>query len=344
MAEELIEVFPGIYRQELHSKFKDVDKINIFLIPGKDPKTDRSLMVDAGFYDEDCLMNLERTLKRFSIPFENLDLFLTHKHHDHCGLACVFDRMGVRIFMNPDEERHHYDCLHYNSNSYEDQVKVLRYVGITKEGTPKLWELFTSAVKQDTLKEFNISKFDFIPVLPGDRFSYGGYELEAVSLKGHTRGQLGLADHKAGIFFCADQIIKGIVPIVATSFKDEHLLAGYFGSLKETKEKMKGYTLFPAHNVMLKGKELEKTIDHIVFAYLEKIQLIKQLVIHGRRPMTVVQIAMLAYGIQKFPEDQERFVHLKMVTSKTFSCLEYLRDEDFVVQTEKDGVLYWEAG
>ena len=35
---------------------------------------------------------------------------------------------------------------------------------------------------------------------------------------------------------------------------------------------------------------------------------------------------------------------LKMVTSKTFSCLEYLRDEDFVFRTERDGVLYWEAG
>ncbi len=60
--------------------------------------------------------------------------------------------------------------------------------------------------------------------------------------------------------------------------------------------------------------------------------------------MTVVQIAMLAYGVQEIPKDQEQLMFLKMVTSKTFSCLEYLRDEDFVFRTERDGVLYWEAG
>ena len=52
---------------------------------------------------------------------------------------------------------------------------------------------------------------------------------------------------------------------------------------------------------------------------------------------------MLAYGMKELPKNKEQFLLLKMITSKTFSCLEYLRDEDFVYRTEKDGVLYWEG-
>ncbi|MDO4329829.1 MAG: MBL fold metallo-hydrolase [Lachnospiraceae bacterium] len=344
MAEDLMEVLPGIYRLELHSKFKSIDKINIFIIPGKDPGVDRSLMVDVGFHDEDCLANLERTMQKLGIPFDKLDIFLTHKHHDHCGLAYMFERQGSRIFMNPEEERHHYDCLHYNTQLHDDQAQVLRYVGITEQGTPKLWEMFTGAVKDDLIQEFNISNFHHIPVRPGDRFQYGDYEFEAVLLKGHTLGQMGLAEHRIKLLFSADQIIRRIVPIVATSYKDEHLLSGYFESLASVKQKFGTYTLLPAHNTMITGEDVAKNIDRIVFAYLEKIQIIEQIVRHGRKPMTVVQIAMLAYGIQELPKTQEQLLLLKMVTSKTFSCLEYLRDEDFTVRSEQDGVLYWEAG
>lgn len=344
MAEELIEVFPGIYRLELHGNFKSINKINIFIIPGKDPGVDRSLMVDVGFHDEDCLANLERTMKKLGIPFDKLDLFLTHKHHDHCGLAYMFERRGSRIFMNPEEERHHYDCLHYNTKKHDDQAQVLRYVGITEQGTPKLWEMFTMAVTGNWIHEFNISNFHHIPVQPGDRFCYGDYEFEAVLLKGHTLGQMGLAEHRIRILFSADQIIRKIVPIVPTSYKDEHLLRGYFESLSSVKKNFSSYTLLPAHNTMIAGADVGKNIDRIVFAYLEKIQIIEQILRHGRKPMTVVQIAMVAYGIQELPRTQEQLMLLKMVTSKTFSCLEYLRDEDFAFREEKNGVLYWEAG
>lgn len=344
MSEKLTELLPGMYRLVLSSDFNSINKINIFIIPGKNPKKDRSLMVDVGFHDEDCMMNLERAMAKLEIPFSKLDVFLTHKHQDHCGLAYMVERLGARIYMSPGEGRHHYDCLHYNEQSYRDQTMVLGYAGITEKRTPKLWEMFTSAVKEDTLKEFNISRFNYIPVHAGDHFCYGDYVFEVIPLKGHTFGQMGLADRKAKIFFCADQIIRRIVPIVATSYKDEHLLRGYFKSLRYAKENLKDCRFFPAHNEEIQGGDVGKVIDHIVFAYLEKIQIIRQIVRHGRRPMTVVQIAMLAYGMQELPKNQEQFVFLKMITSKTFSCLEYLLDEDLVMREERDGVLYWEAG
>lgn len=343
MTEYCIEVLPGIYQLELHSEFKGVDEIKIYIVPGKDPKNDRSLMIDVGFHDDNCMACLEEVMGELGITFERLDVFLTHKHHDHCGLASQFAKKGSRIFMNPEEERHHYDCLHYNVKYHEDQKEVLRYVGITENGTPELWEMFTLAVEEDRIQEFNILHFPYLPVKEGDCFSYGEYTFRTVALPGHTFGQMGLAEDRMKVFFSGDQVIRGIVPIVGTSFKDEHLLSSYFASLRRIGSEFADYRLYPSHKVMLEGKAIKKTVDRIVFAYLEKIQIIEQVVRHSRRPMTVVQVAMLAYGMKELPGNKEQLLLLKMITSKTFSCLEYLRDEDFVCRTEEDGVLYWEG-
>lgn len=343
MNEYLQEILPGLYRLELHGNFKSIDEIKIYLIPGKNPKTNRSLMVDVGFHDPLCQATIEQVMESLGIPYALLDIFLTHKHHDHCGLASLFAKRGSRIFMNPEEERHHYDCLHYNVKYHQDQKEVLRYVGITEQKTPELYEMFTLAVEEDRLAEFNILHFPYTPVETGQRFAYGDYVFRAVPLRGHTFGQMGLAEDRVKLFLSGDQVIKGIVPIVGTSFKDEHLLSAYFKSLKQISHEFAGYQIYPSHNTMLEGEGIKKVVNRIVFAYLEKIQIIEQVVKHSRHPKTVVQIAMLAYGMKELPKNKEQFLLLKMITSKTFSCLEYLRDEDFVYRTEEDGVLYWEG-
>lgn len=84
-------------------------------------------------------------------------------------------------------------------------------------------------------------------------------------------------------------------------------------------------------------------IDRIVFAYLEKIQIMKQIVDHAREPMTIRQIASIAYGCQGLPESLDQLMKFKMILTKTFSCMEYLYEQDFAVRREKEGVLYWEA-
>ena len=58
--------------------------------------------------------------------------------------------------------------------------------------------------------------------------------------------------------------------------------------------------------------------------------------------MTVRELACLAYGMNEVPKDEEDFIKLKMVMTKTFSCLEYLYDSDLAVRTSKNGILYWE--
>ena len=55
--------------------------------------------------------------------------------------------------------------------------------------------------------------------------------------------------------------------------------------------------------------------------------------------MTVRELACLAYGVKEIPADEAEFIKLKMVMTKTFSCLEYLYDEDFALRENRNGIL-----
>lgn len=339
----MVERLPGIFEIELTSDRGVTNKIHVFLIPGGSGK--RSLMIDTGYRKQNCLETMEEVLSQFGISFDSLDIFLTHKHHDHTGLVSTYAARGARVFMNPEENRHHYDCLYYNRNQADlsDQYQVLRSVGVTPEGTPEIWEMFREIrkrVAENKGWEYEVPEFDFIPVKEGDSFACGDYRFQAVHLRGHTYGQMGLYEKSKRLLFCADQIIDGIVPIVGTSYPDEHLLKLYFESLEQIKHEYGDCLLLPAHQKLI--PDAGPVINRIIFSYLDKTDMIKRILDHSRRKMTVREIACVAYGMEKLPGSTEEFVKLKMVMSKTFSCLEYLRDEDFAVRTQEDGIFYWE--
>lgn len=340
----MIECQPGIYEVLLETDRGVTNKINIFIIPGN--KGGRSLMIDTGFRDERCLKTMESVLGELGIAYEDLDVFMTHKHHDHSGLASIYADRGATIYMNPLEERHPYDCLFYSSGNTDPlvQAKVLHRVGVTEEGTPQIWDMFEQVRKEVENHSgwmFEVQDFPYKPIGPGEVLKYGDYTFETVELKGHTFGQLGLFDKENKIFFCADQVIDGIVPIVATTYPDEHLLKGYFASMERFRHEFSDCLLFPAH-----GKHItdpKRVVGRIVFSYLDKMEIVHNILEHSRRPKTIREIASIAYGMPQLPKDTDEFIKLKMVMSKCFSCLEYLRDEDFAVREEKNGTFYWRS-
>ena len=89
------EILSGVFQIQLHSSLKGISEIKVYLIPGQD----RSLLIDTGFRDRECQNKLEQAMDSLGISAEKLDVFLTHKHHDHCGLAYNLAERGGRIFL-----------------------------------------------------------------------------------------------------------------------------------------------------------------------------------------------------------------------------------------------------
>ena len=91
------------------------------------------------------------------------------------------------------------------------------------------------------------------------------YTLETIDLKGHTFGQLGLFDKEHKIFFCADQVIDGIVPIVATTYPDEHLLRDYFVSLERFHHEFKDCLLYLSEDEAFRRQWLRSPGSSLLF-------------------------------------------------------------------------------
>ena len=373
------EILPGIYRVSLHDMTvqQGVNRIQIFIIKGSPAVHDgRSLMIDAGFKDQGCYQKLKKALASLEIPLDQLDLYLTHRHHDHSGLAETFAAEGVHLFMNPAEERHPYDCLSYrvSDDSQRAQTKVMRWVGITPDHTPYAWEnflRFSKRVKDHGEWALAVSGFPYTPVKEGDLFCYGDYRFRSIPLKGHTYGQIGLIEEEKHILFTADQLIHGLSPIVVTTYPDEHLLEGMFASLRKIKEEYSDWTIIPSHGEII--QDVRADVDSIVYSYLNKSTVALEFLkarasacraetlsegISGRerslagdeiddghqpQELTVRQVAQAIYRMEDQPEDEAVFFSYKMLITKTFSLLEYLHDEGFVRRIDRDGVLYWSA-
>ncbi len=345
------EILPGIYELPLESQGDPgVKAIKLFLIPGKPGS--RSLLLDTGFKTADCLEKLQEALAALQISVTDLDVFLTHRHHDHCGLCSILAKQGAVIYMNPEEERHAYDCLSYKltAESLEAQKQVLRSVGVTYECAPEIFSFFRriqekiAAHGQWVLAS---EAFPYRAMQAGDAFDYGDYRFRALALPGHTRGQLGLIERDKKIVFSADQLINGMSPIVATTYPDEGLLTGFFQSLEWIKHNCReGWRIFPAHGEEI--KEVGPAVDQTVFSYLTKLSKARNVLRTegvlpdgSRREFTCRHISEAVYGIQKYPETESDFFKYKMTLTKTYSLLEYLHDEGFLTRREQDGIFFW---
>jgi len=343
----MFECAPGIYEIRLYDRMNSVSEIRVFLIPGKPGR--KSLLIDAGFQNEESQHTLEEALKTMGIPYPMLDVFLTHKHHDHTGLAHFLSEQGAQIFMNPEEDRHPYDCLYYthNQKALDEQIRVLRIVGVTKEKTPLLWDDFMKLNEQlkrpETTPFGKVAPYVYTPVKEGQEFCYGDYTFRAVPFRGHTFGQMGLYDKEHSILFSADQVIDGISPIVATAYMNEHLLQMYFQSLNRFEEQYHGCTKYPSHNESF--TDASPIIKKILEAYHQKLDLMRYILAFSPKPLTIKETAFQAYGISLLPgqNKDDQIIKIKMILTKTFSCLEYLYDMGECLRICQDGILYWKG-
>ena len=77
------EVMKDIFRLEVPLPKSPLKALNSYLIRGKD----RSLLIDTGFNRPECGEALRKELEALNVRMEETDIYLTHLHSDHTGLA-----------------------------------------------------------------------------------------------------------------------------------------------------------------------------------------------------------------------------------------------------------------
>ena len=328
----------NLYKVILTNKAMRTSSRNLYIIKGED----RSLMIDTSWKVPECLETMERALKELSIDYKDLDIFVTHNHADHSGYVSYFTGRGAKAFMNPVEITESSDRYH---RLYEDNPmrrSYTRQCGVTKELAPDAWKEINAGVDQLARENTINFNFPFTPIAPGDRFSCGGYDFEVIPLYGHTSGQCGLVERSAKFFFCADQVIHGLVPIVITSGKDQHLLASYFASLRELAADYGGYRFFPGHYEEF--TKIHEETERIIAEYKERCTQLRLALAESRRPMTLLELDQALYVLRSQTYRYSFLFSYLNTWPKLFSCLDWLAETGMITRRENDGVLFWSLG
>ncbi len=300
-------VFDDIYRIELPLPKNPLKSLNSYLIKG----TDRNLLIDTGFNRKECREALLAALAELNVTMDNTDIFITHLHSDHSGLAATIRTENTRVYCSKEDG------------------EILKICGTDMYWTD-LAESFIRSGLRASLKEaiethpgyrFRLqSEIDYIFLKEGDVLSVGNYRLKCIATPGHTPGHMCLYDEDKKLFFSGDHILGDITPVVCIERGMDMPLTLYLQSLEKV-EKLEIETVLVAHRNMLDDvyRRITELKEHHKNRLNEVMEILK------RGPMDAYETAQfMTWDIscktwEEFPPSQKWFA-----TGEAFAHMQHL--------------------
>lgn len=207
--------------------------LNVYFIRGE-----RNLLIDTGFHQEACRAALLAGLRELNADMHNTDIFLTHLHSDHTGLAPDIATQDTKIYIG----EHDLDHMPGKHSSFSWSDSDERFAA---EGFPR--ELLKVLSVKNPAQGLSPGPYDdYIPVKDGEMFSYGSHNFRAIHTPGHTPGHLCLWEEETGILILGDHVLFDITPNITRWIGMTDSLGQYLSSL-EAIDKMSVTLPLPAH-------------------------------------------------------------------------------------------------
>lgn len=183
---------------------------------------ERSLVIDTGFRKEECRKALTEGLAELGVDMNKADIFLTHLHADHTGLAQELAGPDSKIYISrPDGT-----LLRRSLTEGYDRTGEYRSFGFSEEELSHLDESPSNRYRQSEMS-------DFTYIADGDILEYGGRRLQVISTPGHTPGHVCLYDKDNKIMFLGDHVLFDITPNITTWAGFDDPLGHYVHSLMD---------------------------------------------------------------------------------------------------------------
>jgi glyoxylase-like metal-dependent hydrolase (beta-lactamase superfamily II) len=238
--------------------------INCYLIKGRE----RNLLIDTAFNTDVCYTALKSGLDKLNVDIQNTDIFLTHQHSDHTGLAASIATDKSRIYMSETDRE-----------GYNNLLK------------PEYWnlindEFLTYGFSQDELDEnknknpmstyLSSKQIEITGISDGFEIDLGNYKLKCIDTPGHTPGHMCLYDEKHKILFSGDHVIFDITPNITSWIGIDNSLGLYIESLNKIKKFDIKFT-FSAHRQAMGNcyKRIDELIHHHEDRLKEAYEIVK---------------------------------------------------------------------
>lgn len=316
------EVYKNIFQIQVPLINNPLKELNAYLIKGEE----RNLLIDTGFNNEKAYNALMDGLKELNTDLNNTDVFLTHSHSDHTGLASVVKNQYNKVYMSKQ------DGIRTNAmllSKYWDW-----YISMQKEmGFPDDCKILFE--DQPAYLHRHNSAVDFTYLKHGDILNIGEFSFEVVDLKGHTPAHIGLYEPNKHLLFSGDTILAKITPHISRWDGKYDYLGCFLDTLSNVK-KMKLERVFTSHR-----KEVEypyERIDQIITHHQNRLHTILEILSEKES-----NIYNISHGVKwdfaggnfaEFPKTQKWFaaneVYAHLLHLETIGKVVKIKDENGV--------------
>ncbi|MFC1934706.1 MBL fold metallo-hydrolase [Chloroflexota bacterium] len=245
------EILPDLYRLEIPLPRSPLKALNSYLVKGDG----RFLLIDTGMNREECRRAMHSGLERLGVDLNKTDIFITHLHVDHLGLAASLATKATKIYFNQPEaslissaelEKHWRElCVVYLKHGFpEDELR--KAIG----NHPGYLYGPEGSVKYSIMKE-------------GDTLAIGDYCFLCLETPGHSPGHMCLYQANKGILIAGDHILSNITPNIVFWPKAGNSLERYLDSLDKI-YKLDVRIVLPGHRDIMSNprKRIRELREH----------------------------------------------------------------------------------
>lgn len=305
------EVYDGIYRADIPLPGSPLKSLNAYIIKGDFLKNERNLLIDTGFNNDESFTAMIEAFVDIGIVKEDTDMFLTHLHADHVGLASRMKTRDNRAYASQ------YDSYVMNNAHKEEYWKTLETDSV-KMGFPD--DQILKYTDHPGYAQNNKEFVEYTVVNPGDKIKCYKYTFDVIDLSGHTPGQVGLYEPEHKLLFAGDHILNKITPNITYWSDDFDALGVYMENLRKVRA-LDIKRVFTAHRMPVEN--VYERIDQLLLHHEKRLDLCMGML--EKKPCTVYEVS---HGLNwdfgggdfsKFPVTQKWFA-----AGEAYAHLEHL--------------------
>lgn len=324
MQEDLPGIFHSSYAIE---NFYFTDRLDLFAVvePGR-----RALLIDTGHPVMCGTEPIDRAVEDNDVPWENVEVFLTHFHDDHDeNLLYVLDRGAETFYCGP--------AVPWTEEARE---AFLCQTGAARAGDRAIAGWADNLMGREHFAPQVEKRLQRLP--EGTMLSVAGYDLEVLYTPGHTVEHASLLERKQGFLFAGDHLLDS-APGLMQFDASGRLLARFFDSLRDIRGMCLSTAFMSHRDSFTSTEEVNAFIDSVFAKYEKPLARIRELV-RELGPVTVYELARAFYsylpqGLAGEPENRR----VRRVAIP-FAYLEYLVECGEVLRCEDgDGCFLYEA-